>query len=61
MRRCEKDRQLLHVTEERPSDGDEGLQYPRRSVPTIECIVARCETNEAIAKADPFKQAGAPA
>ena len=29
-------------------------------VPTIDRIVARCETLDAFAKADPFKQAGAP-
>jgi maleylacetoacetate isomerase/maleylpyruvate isomerase len=29
-------------------------------VPTIERIVARCETHEAFARADPFKQPGAP-
>jgi maleylacetoacetate isomerase len=29
-------------------------------IPTIDRIVARCEANEAFAKADPFKQAGAP-
>ena len=29
-------------------------------LPTIERIIKRCETLEAFAKADPFKQAGAP-
>ncbi|MGO9673386.1 MAG: maleylacetoacetate isomerase [Methylocella sp.] len=36
------------------------FKIPVAGVPTIERIVARCEENEAFAKADPFKQAGAP-
>ena len=36
------------------------FKIPLAGVPTIERIVARCETNEAFAKADPFKQTGAP-
>jgi maleylacetoacetate isomerase len=36
------------------------FKIPVEGVPTIERIVARCEENEAFAKADPFKQAGAP-
>ena len=36
------------------------FKIPLAGVPTIERIVALCEKNEAFAKADPFKQAGAP-
>jgi maleylacetoacetate isomerase len=36
------------------------LKIPVKDVPTIARIVARCEAMEAFAKADPFRQAGAP-
>jgi maleylacetoacetate isomerase len=37
------------------------LKIPVKNAPTIDRIIARCEAQEAFAKADPLKQHGAPA